>query len=162
MASSSLLLPELKFLAPQITPKRRRSVSRLCSCCSVYRNSRYNYNYNVAALRMRIRAVKEEGALTEELVERASDVKWSGNGAAVGNGSNGSVRGYVNGSLGVSESGNGSLVKYMDGNGVAAEVVEDSEEASKRREDGKRKRKLEEIGKEDAWFKQSGEAQVEI
>lgn len=153
MASSSILLDlaELNFLAPQITPKRRRSFSRFCSRYSV---SKYKYNVD---LRMRICAVKKEGAsalIEEELVERASDVKWSGNGAAasassVVNGSNGSVRGYVNGSEnGV---GNGSLVRYVNGNGVAAEVVEDG-----------RKRKLEEIGKEDAWFKQSEEAQVEV
>ncbi|XP_061344404.1 protein ACTIVITY OF BC1 COMPLEX KINASE 8, chloroplastic [Gastrolobium bilobum] len=166
MASSSLLLPELKFLAPQITPKRRISLSRFCSCCSVSRNSRYN-----VTLRTRIRAVKEEGALIEEtrrseLDERVSDVKWSGNGVAASvvseNGSNGSVKGYVNGSLGVGESENGvvngSLVKYVNGNGVAAEEFG---EASKRREDGRKKR-LEEIGKEEAWFKQSGEAQVEV
>jgi len=133
-SSSSLLLTEFNFLAPQFTPKRRRFNSRFC------------------ILRTRIRAVKEEGALVEERV--VSDVKWSGNGSVV-NGSNGSVRGYVNGS------GNGSLVKYVNGNGVAAEVVEDFVETSKRKEVGRKKR-LEEIGKEDAWFKQNGEPQVEV
>jgi capsid portal protein len=133
-SSSSLLLTELNFLAPQFTPKRRRSNSGFC------------------ILPTRIRALKEEGALVEERV--VSDVKWSGNGSVV-NGSNGSVRGYVNGS------GNGSLVKYVNGNGVAAEVVEDFVETSKRKEVGRKKR-LEEIGKEDAWFKQNGEPQVEV
>ncbi|CAK8578855.1 unnamed protein product [Lathyrus sativus] len=142
MASSSLLLTELNFLAPQITPKGRRSLTTFS-----------NYKYNVT-FRTRIRAVKEESALIEE---RASDVKWSRNGAAtsVVNGKNGSVRGYVNGSE------NGSLVKYVNGNGVAAEVVEDFVETSKRKEVGRKKR-LEEIGKEDAWFKRNGEAQVEV
>ncbi|CAL5214484.1 unnamed protein product [Lathyrus oleraceus] len=144
MASSSLLLTELNFLAPQIRPKRRRSLTTFRSL-----NSVSNYKYNVT-LRTRIRAVKEESALIEE---RASDVKWSRNGAAtsVVNGKNGSVRGYVNGSE------NGRLVKYVNGNGVAAEVVE----TSKQKEVGRKKR-LEEIGKEDAWFKRNGEAQVEV
>lgn len=134
-SSSSLLLTELNFLAPQFTPKRRR--------CS---NSRF------CILPTQIRALKEEGALVEE--RAVSDVKWSGNGRVV-NGSNGSVRGYVNGG------GNGSLVKYVNGNGVAVEVVEDFVETSKRKEVGRKKR-LEEIGKEDAWFKQNGEPQVEV
>ncbi|KAK7318543.1 hypothetical protein RJT34_03246 [Clitoria ternatea] len=154
MASSSSPL----LLAPQLTAKRRRSLSR----CSVSRHSAHD-----VAFRTRVRAVKEEGALAE----RVSDVKWTGNGAAASvvteRGSNGFVNGYVNGDLAVreSESVNGSLVKYVNGNGVAAaavEVVEDYAEASKRREDG-RKKKLEEIGKEDAWFKRSeGESQIEV
>ncbi|KAL5053393.1 hypothetical protein RYX36_034075 [Vicia faba] len=145
MASSSLLLTELNFLTPQITPKRRRSLTTLRSIHSV---SKYKFNVT------RIRAVKEESALIEE---RVSDVKWSRNGAATSivNGKNDSVRSYVNGSE------KGSLVKYVNGNGVAAEVVEDFVETSKRKEVGRKKR-LEEIGKEDAWFKRNGEAQVEV
>ncbi|TKY60343.1 aarF domain-containing kinase [Spatholobus suberectus] len=157
-SSSSLLLLELKFLAPQITPKRRRSLSRFCSRYSVSRNSSCRYNVVV-------RAVKEDGAV----IERVNDVKWCGNGvAASGHGGNGAVNGYVNGVSGVgeSENGNGSLVRYVNGNGngngVAAEVGEDFAEASKRREDGRKKR-VEEIGKEEAWFKkQSGEAPIEV
>ncbi|RDX86947.1 Protein ACTIVITY OF BC1 COMPLEX KINASE 8, chloroplastic, partial [Mucuna pruriens] len=152
MASSSLLLLELKFLAPQITPKRGRSVSKFCSRCSVSRNSRRN---------VALGAVREEGAV----IDRVNDVKWSGNGVAASErGGNGSINGYVNGVSGVreSESANGSLVKYLNGNGVAVEVVEDSAETSKRREDGRKKR-LEEIGKEEAWFKkQRGEAPIEV
>ncbi|WVZ22033.1 hypothetical protein V8G54_000577 [Vigna mungo] len=155
-SSSSLLLLQLKFLAPQITTKRRRSLSRFHSRSPV-RSSRRN-----AA----IRAVKEEGAV----IDRVNDVEWSGNGvAASGRDGNGAVNGYVNGVSGVRENGsaNGSMVKYVkgngNGNGVAAEVVvEDFMGASKRREDG-RKRRLEEIGKEDAWFKnQSAEAPIEV
>ncbi|KAH1237127.1 Protein ACTIVITY OF BC1 COMPLEX KINASE 8, chloroplastic [Glycine max] len=155
-SSSSLLLLEFKFLAPQITPKRRRSLSSFCSRHSVSLNSRYN-----VALRTRIRAVMEEGAV----IDRVNDVKWSGNGVAASEyGGNGSVNGYVNGVSGVmeSEDANGSLVKYVNGNGVAAEVVEDFAESLKRKEDGRKKR-LEEIGKEDAWFKkQTGEAPIEV
>ena len=117
-SSSSLLLLEFKFLAPQITPKRRRSLSSFCSRHSVSLNSRYN-----VALRTRIRAFKEEGAV----IDRVNDVKWSGNGVAASEyGANGSVNGYVNGVSGVmeSEDANGRLVKYVNGNGVAAEVVE--------------------------------------
>ncbi|KAG5136612.1 hypothetical protein JHK82_021343 [Glycine max] len=155
-SSSSLLLLEFKFLAPQITPKRRRSLSSFCSRHSVSLNSRYN-----VALRTRIRAVMEEGAV----IDRVNDVKWSGNGVAASEyGGNGSVNGYVNGVSGVmeGEDANGSLVKYVNGNGVAAEVVEDFAESLKRKEDGRKKR-LEEIGKEDAWFKkQTGEAPIEV
>ncbi|KAH1237126.1 Protein ACTIVITY OF BC1 COMPLEX KINASE 8, chloroplastic [Glycine max] len=142
-SSSSLLLLEFKFLAPQITPKRRRSLSSFCSRHSVSLNSRYN-----VALRTRIRAVMEEGAV----IDRVNDVKWSGNGVAASEyGGNGSVNGYVNGVSG-----------YVNGNGVAAEVVEDFAESLKRKEDGRKKR-LEEIGKEDAWFKkQTGEAPIEV
>ncbi|CAJ1937997.1 unnamed protein product [Sphenostylis stenocarpa] len=146
MASSSLLLLELKFLAPQITPKRRRSFSR-CHSGSSVRSSRRN---------SAVRAAKEEGAV----IDRVNDVKWSGNGvAAGGRGGNG----YVNGVSRVreSENANGSLVKYVNGNdnGVAAE---DFVGALKRREEGRKKR-LEEIGKEDAWFKkQSAEAPIEV
>ncbi|KAK7369402.1 hypothetical protein VNO80_11439 [Phaseolus coccineus] len=154
-SSASLLSLQLKFLAPQITTKRRRSLSRFHSRSHVPRSFRRN-----AA----IRAVKEEGAV----IDRVNDVKWSGNGvAASGRGDNGGVNGYVNGVSGVreSENTNGSLVKYVNGNGngVAAEVVvEDFMESSERREDG-RKRRLEEIGKEDAWFKkQSAEAPIKV
>ncbi|WJX47641.1 Protein ACTIVITY OF BC1 COMPLEX KINASE 8, chloroplastic [Trifolium repens] len=144
-SSSSLLSTEFNFLAPQFTPKRRRFNSSFSS----------KYKYSVT-IRTRICAVKkEEAALVEE---RVSDVKWSGNGnGAVTKtiGSNGSVRGYVNGS------GNGSLVKYVNGNGVAAEVVDDFVATSKQKEVGRKKR-LEEIGKEDAWFKRNGEPQVEV
>ncbi|KAK2438676.1 protein ACTIVITY OF BC1 COMPLEX KINASE 8, chloroplastic [Trifolium repens] len=144
-SSSSLLSTEFNFLAPQFTPKRRRFNSSFSS----------KYKYSVT-IRTRICAVKkEEAALVEE---RVSDVKWSGNGnGAVTKtiGSNGSVRGYVNGS------GNGSLVKYVNGNGVAAEVADDFVATSKQKEVGRKKR-LEEIGKEDAWFKRNGEPQVEV
>ncbi|KAI4345191.1 hypothetical protein L6164_012337 [Bauhinia variegata] len=164
MATSTLLLPELHFLCPQVTPRRRLTLS---SFSSTKRYSRYN-----VALRTRICAIKEEGALIEErnreLVQRVNSIEKSGNGAAGTIGrdynNNGSIEGYVNGSLRVTESENevtnGSLVKYVNGNGVAAEFVEDVE-TSKLTEDGRQKR-IEEIGKEEAWFKQSGKEQVEV
>nr|KYP69342.1 Uncharacterized protein sll1770 family [Cajanus cajan] len=136
--SSPLPLPELHFLSPQITPKRRISLSKLPS--SPYSISRHNASLRTA----RVRAIREEPALAE----RVNDVEWSGNGAAAE---------YVNGAT------NGSLVKYGyengSANGVAAKVVE--VEASTMSEDGRKKR-LEEIGKEDAWFKQTGNGQVEV
>ncbi|KAL2333152.1 hypothetical protein Fmac_014365 [Flemingia macrophylla] len=74
-SSSSMLLLELKFLAPQmqIPSKRRRSLSAFCSRCSVSRNS--NSARNVAP-----RAIREDGAV----IERLNDVKWTGNGVANG------------------------------------------------------------------------------
>ncbi|KAK7350834.1 hypothetical protein VNO77_09825 [Canavalia gladiata] len=155
-ASSPLPLPELHFLSPQITPKRRLSLSKLPSfACSISRHSSSSVSLRTA----RIRAIREESALAE----RVNDVEWSGNGVAAvsgkdqgGTNGNGAVEGYVNGAP------NGSLVKYgyENGDGVAAaEVVE--VESSKLSEDGRKKR-LEEIGKEDAWFKQTGNEQVEV
>ncbi|MED6160002.1 Protein ACTIVITY OF BC1 COMPLEX KINASE 8, chloroplastic [Stylosanthes scabra] len=166
MALSTLPLPDLKFLAPQITPKRRVTLSRFSSFSPVFRTSRYN-----VSVRMRICAVMEEGALAER---EATDGKWSGNGAASSVASDyGSSNGYyMNGGVGVAESGNGvageRLVKYVNGNGaVAAEaevtvVLEDSGEIESRRKEDGRKKRVEEIGKEDAWFKQTGNGAVEV
>ncbi|CAJ1974585.1 unnamed protein product [Sphenostylis stenocarpa] len=154
--SSPLHLPELHFLSPQITTKRLISLSKLPS--SAYSASRHATSY-VSLRAARISASREESALAERL----DDVEWSGNGVAAANGrgrvgadGNGSVEGYDNSAT------NGSLVTYgyENGNGVAAEVVVEVE-ASKLSEDGRKKR-LEEIGQEDAWFKQSGNEQVEV
>ncbi|KAG5031692.1 hypothetical protein JHK85_015674 [Glycine max] len=149
--SSPLPLPELHFLSPQTTPKRRISFSKLPS--SPYSVSRH-VTSNVSLRTSRIRATREESALAERL----NDVEWTGNGAAAAaaDGNGASVGGYVNGAT------NGSLVKYgyENGNGVSAEVLE-VEASNKLSEDGRKKR-LEEIGKEDAWFKQSGNEQVEV
>ncbi|KAH1245744.1 hypothetical protein AAZX31_06G138900 [Glycine max] len=149
--SSPLPLPELHFLSPQTTPKRRISFSKLPS--SPYSVSRH-VTSNVSLRTSRIRATREESALAERL----NDVEWTGNGAAAAaaDGNGASVGGYVNGAT------NGSLVKYgyENGNGVSAEVLE-VEASNKLSEDGRKKR-LEEIGKEDAWFKQSGNEQVAV
>ncbi|KAK7353559.1 hypothetical protein VNO80_19009 [Phaseolus coccineus] len=154
--SSSLQLPELHFLSPHITLKRRISLSKLPS--SAYSFSRHAAS-NVTLRAARIRASRDDSALAE----RVDDVKWSGNGVPVANGrggdvadGNGAVEGFANGAS------NGSLVTYgyENGNGVAAEVVVEVE-ASKLNED-ERKKRLEEIGKEDAWFKQTGNEQVEV
>ncbi|KAG4392819.1 hypothetical protein GLYMA_04G220200v4 [Glycine max] len=145
-ASSPLPLPELHFLSPQITPKRRISLSKLPSI------SRH-VTSNVSLRTARIRASREESALAD----RVNDVEWTGNGAAAAasNANGASVSGYVNGAT------NGSLVKYgyEDGNDVAAAEVVEVEASNKLSEDGRKKR-LEEIGKEDAWFKQTGNEQV--
>jgi len=154
--SSPLRLPELHFLSPQITLKRRISLSKLPS--SPYSFSRHAAS-NVTRRAARIRASRDDSALAE----RVDDVKWSGNGVPAANGrgrdvadGNGAVEGFANGAS------NGSLVTYgyENGNGAAAEVVVEVE-ASKLNEDGRKKR-LEEIGKEDAWFKQNGNEQVEV
>ncbi|KAG4392820.1 hypothetical protein AAZX31_04G201000 [Glycine max] len=147
-ASSPLPLPELHFLSPQITPKRRISLSKLPSI------SRH-VTSNVSLRTARIRASREESALAD----RVNDVEWTGNGAAAAasNANGASVSGYVNGAT------NGSLVKYgyEDGNDVAAAEVVEVEASNKLSEDGRKKR-LEEIGKEDAWFKQTGNEQVAV
>ncbi|XP_047181810.1 protein ACTIVITY OF BC1 COMPLEX KINASE 8, chloroplastic-like [Vigna umbellata] len=154
--SSPLHLPELHFLSPQITHKRRISLSKLPS--SAYSFSRHAAS-NVTLRAARIRASRDDSALAE----RVDDVKWSGNGVPAANGrdrdvagGNGTVEGFANGAS------NGSLVTYgyENQNGVATEVVVENE-ASKLNEDGRKKR-LEEIGKEDAWFKQTGSEQVEV
>ncbi|KAK7410833.1 hypothetical protein VNO78_01973 [Psophocarpus tetragonolobus] len=143
--SSPLPLPQLHFLSPQITPKRRIFLSS---------------TYSTSNVSLRTRASKEESALADRL----NDVAWTGNGAAASNGratdaahGNGAVlEEYVNGVT------NGTLIKYgfENGNGLAAaEVLEI--ESSKLSEDGRKKR-IEEIGKEDAWFKQTGTEQVEV
>ncbi|KAJ7945340.1 Protein kinase [Quillaja saponaria] len=169
MAASSLPFSELHFLYPQITPKRRISLSRFCSSKqAISRTSRYS-----VTLRIRSKAVKEEGVVIEdresELVAGVNGREWNGNGAAGTSsgssyGQNGSVERYVNGGAGVVESengaNNGSLLKYVNGNGVAAEVLEDVE-VSDLKEDGRKKR-IEDIGKEEAWFKQTGKEEIEV
>ncbi|CAN6567713.1 unnamed protein product [Malus baccata var. baccata] len=164
MAARSLPLPELTFLSPQTTPKRRLSISGV-SLSKFSRNG-----YPRSGVRSRIRAVKEEGVVVEERIKKVNGVELGGNGAAAastsgsGYGSNGSVNSYSNGSAGVirSKNGavNGSLVKFVSGNGVAAEVVQ-GVQVLETKEEGRRKN-IEEIGKEDAWFKQSGLPKVEV
>ncbi|GMY11266.1 protein ACTIVITY OF BC1 COMPLEX KINASE 8, chloroplastic [Fagus crenata] len=158
MATTSLLLPELVFLSPQTTHKHRLSLSKP----SLSINRRYGLS-----LRTRIRAAaKEEGVVVEER-ERKLIKELNGNGAAGARYSVSEERRYLNGGVGVAEkeSENGRLVKYVNGNGaaatVAAEVVVEEAQNSAAKEDG-RKRRVEEIGKEDAWFKQSGQEQIEV
>ncbi|KAB2597295.1 aarF domain-containing protein kinase [Pyrus ussuriensis x Pyrus communis] len=164
MAACSLPLPELTFLTPQTTPKRRLSSSGV-SLSKFSRNG-----YPRSGVRSRIRAVKEEGVVVEERINKVNGVELGGNGAAAastsgsGYGSNGSVNSYSNGSAGVirSKNGpvNGSLVKFVSGNGVAAEAVQ-GVQVMETKEEGRRKN-IEEIGREDAWFKQSGLPKVEV
>lgn len=158
MATTSLLLPELVFLSPQTTHKHRLSLSKP----SLSINRRYGLS-----LRTRIRAAtKEEGVVVDER-ERKLIKELNGNGAAGARYSVSEERRYLNGGVGVAEkeSENGRLVKYVNGNGagatVAAEVVVEEAQNSAAKEDG-RKRRVEEIGKEDAWFKQSGQEQIEV
>lgn len=162
MATASLLLPELLFLSPQATLKRRVFLSKPSS--SLSRNLTHGC-VSVRTRTRRIRALKEEGSAVVEVDERESKLikELNGNNGAATT-TRYEERRYSNGVAAAAaavESENGSLGKYVNGNGVAApaaaaEVVEDS--AAK--EDG-RKRRLEEIGKEDAWFKQAGK-EVEV
>lgn len=164
--ASSLPIPELTFLRPQTTPKRRLSLSRnSLSKFSLSRISRFNLS-----LRTRIRAVREEGVVVEDrdrgLIKEVNGAVLNGNGAASTSGSdyryNGSVDGYESGGVieveRVKGSSNGSLMKYVNGNGVASEVVEEVE-VSESKEKGRQKR-IEEIGKEEAWFKRSAQQEV--
>ena len=158
MATTSLLLPELVFLSPQTTHKHWLSLSKP----SLSINRRYGLS-----LRTRIRAAtKEEGVVVDER-ERKLIKELNGNGAAGAQYSVSEERRYSNGGVGVAEkeSENGRLVKYVNGNGaaatVAAELVVEEAQNSAAKEDG-RKRRVEEIGKEDAWFKQSGQEQIEV
>ncbi|XP_048335075.2 protein ACTIVITY OF BC1 COMPLEX KINASE 8, chloroplastic [Ziziphus jujuba] len=172
MASCSLPIPELTFLPPQTTLKRRLSLSRnSLSKPSLYRCSRFNLSFRTRI----IRAVREEGVVVEErdrdLMKEVNGAVLNGNGAASTSGSNygygnGSVDGYSNGGVleveSVKRSSNGSLMKYVNGNGngVASEVVEDVE-FPESKEKGRKKR-IEEIGKEEAWFKRSGQQEVSV
>ncbi|KAH7520691.1 hypothetical protein FEM48_Zijuj08G0172000 [Ziziphus jujuba var. spinosa] len=172
MASCSLPIPELTFLPPQTTLKRRLSLSRnSLSKPSLYRCSRFNLSFRTRI----IRAVREEGVVVEErdrdLLKEVNGAVLNGNGAASTSGSdygygNGSVDGYSNGGViedeSVKRSSNGSLMKYVNGNGngVPSEVVEDVE-FPESKEKGRKKR-IEEIGKEEAWFKRSGQQEVSV
>ena len=149
MATASLPLPKLTFLPPEATPKLRLSLSRF----STYRKIRA-----CARLRGRVRAAQEDGVVVED---RESELLIGGNGAASLNGNggygyNGSVGRYTNGAS------NGSLSNYVSGNGAASvtaveEVIEVRAEVG-----GVEKKTIEEIGQEEAWFKRSGQGQVEL
>ncbi|KAL4644169.1 hypothetical protein ACB092_02G144800 [Castanea dentata] len=156
MATTSLLLPELLFLSPQATFKRRVFLSKPSS---LSRNLRHGC---VSVRTRRIRALKEEGSAVVEVDERESKLikELNGNNGAATT-TRYEERRYSNGVAAAAvESENGSLVKYANGNGVAAPAATEVVEDSAAKEDG-RKRRLEEIGKEDAWFKQAGK-EVEV
>lgn len=161
MATASLLLPELLFLSPQATLKRRVFLSKPSS--SLSRNLTHGC-VSVRTRTRRIRALKEEGSAVVEVDERESKLikELNGNNGAATT-TRYEERRYSNGVAAAAaavESENGSLGKYVNGNGVAAPAAAEVVEDSAAKEDG-RKRRLEEIGKEDAWFKQAGK-EVEV
>lgn len=161
MATTSLLLPELLFLSPQATLKRRVFLSKPSS--SLSRNLTHGC-VSVRTRTRRIRALKEEGSAVVEVDERESKLikELNGNNGAATT-TRYEERRYSNGVAAAAaavESENGSLGKYVNGNGVAAPAAAEVVEDSAAKEDG-RKRRLEEIGKEDAWFKQAGN-EVEV
>lgn len=158
MATASLLLPELLFLSPQATLKRRVFLSKPSS--SLSRNLTHGC-VSVWTRTRRIRALKEEGSAVVEVDERESKLikELNGNNGAATT-TRYEERRYSNGVAAAVESENGSLGKYVNGNGVAAPAAAEVVEDSAAKEDG-RKRRLEEIGKEDAWFKQAGK-EVEV
>lgn len=159
--SSSLALPELRFLSPKAASRYHISLSKQ----SLYRNSLYkNYPRCNLGRRIRVAAGKEDGSVVveekrePELIKELNDLEVNGNGSASRSDSVGSVNGGVNGYA------NGSLMKYVNGNGngVAVEVVGQVEEEEKSNKEVERKKKVEEIGKEDAWFKKSGQEKVKV
>lgn len=159
--SSSLALPELRFLPPKAASRYHISLSKK----SLYRNSLYkNYPRCNLGRRIRVAAGKEDGSVVveekrePELIKELNDLEVNGNGSASRSDSVGRVNGAVNGYA------NGSLVKYVNGNGngVAVEVVGQVEEEEKLNKEVERKKKVEEIGKEDAWFKKSGQEKVKV
>ena len=149
MASASLPLPKFTFLPPETTPKLRLSLSRFSLSRRITTG---------ASLRGRVRAVQGDGVVVED---RESELLSGGNGAANLNGNggyvyNGSVEGYTNGAS------NGSLPKYVNGNGAAAVTVVEEVYEVKTEVDGVEKKTIEEIGQEEAWFKRSGQGQIEV
>ncbi|GAY63485.1 hypothetical protein CUMW_225980 [Citrus unshiu] len=159
--SSSLALPELRFLSPKAASRYHLSLSKQ----SLYRSFLYkNYPRCNLGRRIRVAAGKQDGSVVveekrePEFIKGLNDFEVNGNGSASRSDSVGSVNGGVNGYA------NGSLVKYVNGNGnggVAVEVVGQVEEEEKLNKEIERKKKVEEIGKEDAWFKKSGQEKVE-
>lgn len=144
--ATSLYLPELTFLRPYISPKHRLSPSKPYLSRKPRRNS--------LIARTPIRAVREK-----DIVLEVDAYELNGNGSSNSNYRR-SVENYSNGSVtAVSENGtsNGSLVNYVNGKVVAANVVEEVKEAKQ-----KGTKSVEEIGQEDAWFKRSGQKQVEV
>lgn len=149
MASASLPLPNFTFLPPETTPKLRLSLSRFSLSRRITTG---------ASLRGRVRAVQGDGVVVED---RESELLSGGNGAANLNGNggygyNGSVEGYTNGAS------NGSLPKYVNGNGAAAVTVVEEVYEVKTEVGGVEKKTIEEIGQEEAWFKRSGQGQIEV
>ncbi|KAA8530920.1 hypothetical protein F0562_005621 [Nyssa sinensis] len=164
-ASASLsTLPELTFLRLDTTRKLRFPLSRL-SLSGI--NSHHKSN---VSLRPRIRAVQKEEFEVEEreteFISEVNGIELNGNGNGNGkiNGYNGSAKKYSNGAVGVIESengaSNGSLVNYVKGNGVALGIAEGVLESKS--EETVRKKTIEEIGQEEAWFKRSGQGQVQV
>ncbi|KAK6150477.1 hypothetical protein DH2020_015409 [Rehmannia glutinosa] len=152
-------LPELIFLSPH-NPTKRLKLSLNKPIDLEPRNS-------VKILKNRIKAVsREESALLEEKDrELATKLNGSVNGNVNGNYkySNGSVENYTNGTVKV-ESEDENLVKYVNGNGNGS-VAGRSEkvlEVVKVENVISEKKSVEDIGQEEAWFKRSGQDQVEV
>lgn len=103
--------------------------------------------------------------MVEERVIEVNGIKLNDNGNGSGSESGSGYGGY-NGGVGVIEGSNngavnGSLVKYVNGNGALPRVDETVVESKEEEEVGEKKT-IEEIGQEEAWFKRSGEEQVEV
>lgn len=149
MATASLPLPKLTFLPPEITPKLRLSLSRFSPTRKIKASAR---------LRGQVRTSHEDGVIVED---REIELLSGGNGTANLNGNggysyNGSVERYTNGAS------NGSLSKFVNGNGAASVTAAEEVYEVKAEVSGVGKKTIEEIGQEEAWFKRSGQGQVEV
>ncbi|KAL6993097.1 Protein ACTIVITY OF BC1 COMPLEX KINASE 8, chloroplastic [Sarracenia purpurea var. burkii] len=153
---STYTLLEPAFLRPVSTRTLRVSLSRI----SLPRRSKSTPLF-------RARAQREEVVVEGREIESVSEVnsvELNGNGNGSSYVYNGTIEKYSNGGIGVIESGNGasngSLAEYVNGNGAAVRIPVAVVE-SKSEEVG-RKKTVEEIGQEEAWFKRSGQEQIEV
>ncbi|KAL2521505.1 ABC2-like protein 13 [Forsythia ovata] len=147
-------LYKLIFLSPN-PPTTRTKCSLSKSCNLEFRNS-------IKILGTRTRAVQREESVVVEEGEREIITKLNGSVNGSANGSYG--QNFTNGSVKI-ESENGILVQYVNGNGngsVAVRSGKEMVEVLKAEEGIKKSKSVEEIGQEEAWFKRSGEDQVEV
>lgn len=159
---SSLTLPELIFLSPHNPTKRLK--------LSLFGPINLEPRRTVKIPGTRIKAIqREENAVLEEKDrELVTKLNGSVNGSTNGyyNYGNSSVDNYGNGTVKV-ESADENLLKYVNGNGngngsVTVRSEEEVLETVKMEEVISKKKSVEEIGQEEAWFKQSGQDQVEV
>ncbi|KAL2498739.1 hypothetical protein Adt_24289 [Abeliophyllum distichum] len=148
-------LYKLFFLSPNTLTTRTK--------CSLSKSSNFEFRNSIKILGTRIRAVQREESVVVEEGEREiiiTKLNGSINGSA--NGSHG--QSYTNGSVKI-ESENGNLLKYVNGNGngsVAVRSGKEMVEVLKPEEGIKKSKSVEEIGQEEAWFKRSGQDEVEV
>lgn len=147
-------LPEIIFVSPQNPTKRLK--------LSLYRPLILQTRSRVKTRGARIQAVQREDSAV--LDEKDSELSTRLNSSVNGNGrygyGNGSVEKYTNGTVKF-EGEDDNLVKYASGNGNGNGSSEEVK-VVKLKEVSSKKKSVEDIGQEDAWFKGSGQDQVEV